>query len=105
MLSQYNPTFSQGLYNPWEGQGDTIENSDEYSTDEEGPGGFWNWWGQNGEEATDIFNSVLCAIKPERCRQSGGDHPGGYPQKQDNTVVFILAGLVVLLLVVFLFKK
>lgn len=103
MLLVNNPTFA-GYYNPWEGQGDVIETGGGYSTPDDTPGKFWDWWGRNGEDATDFLNSVICAIKPERCRGLNG-YPAPVQQRQDNTLVYVLLGIILVLLVVFMFKK
>lgn len=102
MLLMNNPTW-QGYSNPWQGQGDVIETGGGYSTPDEAPGRFWDWWGRNGEEATDFLNSVICAIKPEHCR-TPGPYPYPVQTRQDNTVLYILLGIIVVLLVVFMFK-
>ncbi len=102
MLLMNNPTY-QGFYNPWEGQGSTIETGGGYSTPDDAPGGIWDWWNRNGDEAGDMLNTILCAIKPERCQGSTGSPPTVV--QQDNTVLYVLLGVIVLLLIVFMFKK
>lgn len=103
MLLVNNPT-NQVYYNPWEGQGSTIDTGGGSSTPDDAPGQFWDWWGRNGDEATDLFNSVMCAIKPERCRANSGTTPSGSPQP-NNTIMYVLLAIIVLLLIVFMFKK
>lgn len=103
MLLINNPT-AQEFYNPWEGQGSTIDTGGGYSTPDDGPGGFWEWWSRNGDEASDVFNTVMCAIKPEWCGRNSGNPPP-VQQRQDNTIMFVLLGIIVLLLIVFIFKK
>ncbi|MCB0653228.1 MAG: hypothetical protein KDC85_18285 [Saprospiraceae bacterium] len=103
MLLQNNPTYS-GYYNPWEGQGDTIDTGGGFSSPADAPSGFWDWWGDHGDEATDFGKSILCMIKPETCRQNSGYPPSGQPA-QNNTIMYVLLGIVVVLLIVFMFKK
>lgn len=98
--------MSKPIFNPWLDQGEEyFEPSPYLSTDEDRPGQFWDWWSRNGEEATDMANAILCAIKPERC--NGGNLPNNYPppQQKDNTILFVFMGLILLLLIVVLFKK
>lgn len=67
----------------------------------------WDWYAENGDIAVDAANDILCLIDPSarRCRppQEGGYY-GGY-QRPDHTVTYILVGLVVILLLAFIFKK
>ena len=103
MPSEYNPTMP-GYNNPWYGQGDVINTEGGYSTSDDAPGKFWDWWDRNGDEATGFLSNVMCMIKPENCRRSQG---GNYPPApaQDNTVLYAMLGLILLLLIVFMFKK
>lgn len=104
MLIQNNPTY-QGFVNPWQDQGDYIEPTGGYSTEEDAPGGIWDWWNDNGEQATDFAKSVLCLIKPEKCRPQNNGQPQTTTQPQNNTFMFVFLALIVLLLIVVIFKK
>lgn len=90
----------------WGGQGGYIEPTGGYSTPDQAPGRFWDWWDNNGEQATGLASTIFCAIAPDKCRRPPGGYPGSYPQpQQDNTILFVFMGLILLLLVVMIFKK
>ncbi len=82
---------------------------DEQSGEPDTSGGFWNWWQRNGDSATDILNSGLCAINPRRagCPGSRNYYPnGGSPQDSDNqTLLYLVVGLVILMLFILILRK
>ena len=66
----------------------------------------WEWVAENGDEALGLINGVLCTIKPNRPGCPGSIPPGGNTFfRQDQTPLYILIAVVLILLLVLLFKK
>lgn len=73
-----------------------------------GNGNAWDWILENGDDAVNVIDSVLCAINPKRygCRpQQGGT--GGYvvQSSQNNTMLIVVILLILVLIVIMIFKK
>ncbi len=80
----------------------------EDSGDDEDRGKVWEWILNNGDDAIDIVDSVLCVVNPRRpgCRgATGGGGSGGVVVTQDNAILYAILAVVVVLLLVFIFKK
>lgn len=82
---------------------------DEGSSEPDTSGGFWDWWRRNGEGATDILNAGLCSINPRRAGCPGSRNyypPGSIPNDPNNqTVLYLIVGLVVLMLFILILRK
>lgn len=81
---------------------------DEGSSEPDTSGGFWDWWRRNGDGATDILNAGLCSINPRRagCPGSRNYPPAGNANDPNNqTVLYLIVGLVVLMLFILILRK
>lgn len=66
---------------------------------------FWDWYEENGSTATSVADDLLCLINPRRCQPQFPVNGGpNFPQR-DNTALYIILGLVVILLIALLLKK
>lgn len=66
----------------------------------------WEWVAENGDEALGLINGILCTIKPTRPGCPGTIPPGGNSFfQQDQTPIYILIGVILILLLVIVFKK
>lgn len=94
--------------NPWEGQGTVINGNGGYSSPEDAPGGFWDWWRKNGDTAVDAASDLHCLVFPnaKRCKTPAGPSaPGYYPTSQNNTILYVLIGVILILILILMFKK
>lgn len=93
--------------NPWEGQGTVINQNGGYSSPEDAPGGFWDWWRKNGDTAVDAASDVYCLVFPnsKRCKQPPAYDPSYSPSQQNNTLWYVLIGVILILILVLVLKK
>ena len=96
VLGSYNP----GVYHFL---GPELEQEEPDTSDS-----FWDWWRRNGGSATDILSNGLCIINPRRagCPGANQNNPNGvYGRPQDQTLLYVVIGVVVLMLFILILKK
>ena len=94
--------FNPGIYNTF---GPDLPGDDSGNEDK---GKVLDWIMENGEDAVGIDDGVLCVINPRRpgCRGSGSASTNTTVlPAQNNNILYAILGVVVVLLIVFIFKK
>lgn len=84
------PNSNPGLWFPVE---EVSENEDN----------FWDWWEDNGADATNLANSVLCTIFPNRAGCSPQEPTPRYLE-QDQTMLYVLLGIILILILILIIK-
>lgn len=88
---------------PWEDQGTVVEDTAKEKRS------FWDWWRNNGDTAVDAAGDLICLISPNspRCRPAyppAGD-PRYYAPRQDNTLLYVLIGLILIIGLLLILKR
>jgi hypothetical protein len=64
---------------------------------------FWDWWEDNGSSATNLANSVLCTIFPNRAGCQPNEPTPRYLE-QDQTMLYVLLGIILILILILIVK-
>lgn len=74
---------------------------------EQANGNVLDWIFENGDDAINVIDSVLCTINPNRpgCRPQGNGGAYVVQSPQNNTLLIIVILLVLLVILVLIFKK
>ena len=84
---------------PWQDQGTVVENKRSV----------WDWWRDNGDTAVDAAGDIICLFSPNspQCRPTyhPGYDPRYYQPRQDNTLLYVLIGIIAFLLLLMMLKR
>lgn len=67
----------------------------------------WDWWDRNGDAATDILQTGLCAVWPNRpeCSPQTRPTPAISQAQQNNLMMWVAIAIMALVLLFLIFKK